>query len=192
MRRIDISAPSACPGALSGLSPSHHRFALLAVALLMLAGLAACATAPPQPLKADRVVVKKAERKLFLMKGGKVLQEYRVALGGNPYGPKMEEGDGRTPEGAYVLDWRNPHSNYYKAIHVSYPNEQDLYLARAMGVSPGGMIMIHGMPSYIRSPAILKEYHGRDWTNGCIAVTDKDMDQIWRLVSVGTPILIMP
>jgi murein L,D-transpeptidase YafK len=192
MRRNDTKAPTPCPGVLPGFCPFHHRFTLFAVAMLTLAGLAACATAPPQPLKADRVVVKKSERKLMVMKGGKVLREYRVALGEQPYGPKMEQGDERTPEGAYVLDWRNPRSNYYKAIHISYPNEQDAQFARAMGVSPGGMIMIHGLPSYIRSPAILKQYQGRDWTNGCIAVTNREMDEIWRLVSVGTPILIMP
>lgn len=160
--------------------------------MLTLAGLAGCATAPPQPLKADRVVVKKSERKLMLIKGGTVLRQYRVALGKHPYGPKMEEGDKRTPEGAYMLDWRNPRSNYYKAIHISYPNEEDVQLARAIGVSPGGMIMIHGLPSYIRSPAMLKQYKGRDWTNGCIAVNNAEMDEIWRLVGVGTPILILP
>jgi murein L,D-transpeptidase YafK len=137
-------------------------------------------------------VVKKSERKLVLIKDGAPLRQYRVALGDNPFGPKMQEGDERTPEGEYILDWRNPNSSYYKAIHVSYPNERDVQFARAMGVSPGGMIMIHGLPSYVRSPAILREYNGRDWTNGCIAVTNQEMDEIWSLVRDGTPIQILP
>jgi murein L,D-transpeptidase YafK len=163
-----------------------------AAVLLAVASLVGCATAPPEKLTADRVVVKKSQRKLMLLKDRVVIRQYRVALGDNPYGPKMQEGDERTPEGAYILDWRNPNSNYYKAIHVSYPNDRDLQFARAMGVDPGGMIMIHGLPSYIRSPALLKEYDGRDWTNGCIAVTNEEMDEIWSLVRDGTPIEILP
>lgn len=124
------------------------------------------------------------------MKNGQVLREYRVALGDNPYGHKMQEGDERTPEGTYILDWRNPNSQYYKAIHISYPNEQDRAVAEALGVQPGGMIMLHGLPNGVRSPSVRAEYQRRDWTNGCIAVQDHEIDEIWRLVRDGTPIRI--
>jgi len=139
---------------------------------------------------ADRVLVKKSQRKLQLLKNGKVLKEYRIALGDNPFGHKIQEGDERTPVGDYVLDWRNPRSNYHKALHVSYPNEQDQRVAQALGVSPGGMIMVHGLPNYVTSPVVRAEYQRRDWTNGCIAVNDHEIDEIWRLVRDGTPIRI--
>jgi len=139
---------------------------------------------------ADRVVVKKSERKMQLLNRGKVLREYRIALGDNPRGHKMREGDESTPVGDYLLDWRNPRSNYYKSIHVSYPNEQDRALAKLLGVDPGGMIMVHGMPNHIRSETVRADYRRRDWTDGCIAVQDHEMDEIWRLVRDGTPIRI--
>jgi murein L,D-transpeptidase YafK len=139
---------------------------------------------------ADRVVVKKSERKMQLLHGGKVLREYRIALGDNPRGHKMREGDESTPVGDYLLDWRNPRSNYYKSIHVSYPNERDRALAKLLGVDPGGMIMVHGMPNHIRSETVRAEYRRRDWTDGCIAVENHEMDEIWRLVRDGTPIRI--
>ena len=139
---------------------------------------------------ADRVLVKKSQRKLQLLKNGKVLKEYRVALGANPMGHKMQEGDKRTPVGDYVLDWRKPNSDYHRAIHVSYPNAQDQQLAKALGVSPGGSIMVHGLPNYVTSPVVRAEYQRRDWTNGCIAVNDQEIEEIWRLVRDGTPIRI--
>ena len=139
---------------------------------------------------ADRVLVKKSERKLQLLKNGKVLKEYRVALGASPTGHKMQEGDKRTPVGDYVLDWRKPNSDYHRAIHVSYPNAQDLQVAKALGVSPGGSIMVHGLPNYVTSPVVRAEYQRRDWTNGCIAVNDQEIEEIWRLVRDGTPIRI--
>ncbi|MBK1699495.1 L,D-transpeptidase family protein [Thiococcus pfennigii] len=168
------------------------RWGALALAALLLI-LGGCTTRPPErPLVVDQVVVEKSARRLQLKGDGKVLREYRVALGGNPIGHKQREGDKRTPEGDYVLDWRNPNSNFYKAIHISYPNEQDVLLARMMGDNPGGMIMIHGHPNYIVSDAVRREYLGRDWTDGCIAVTNDEMDEIWRLVPNGTPIRILP
>lgn len=165
--------------------------ALLALAAILSAG---CASnpAPPAQVSADRVEVYKATRTLRLIKDGQVVREYRVALGDNPYGHKLREGDERTPEGDYVLNWRNPNSSYYKSIHVSYPNEMDRARARALGVSPGGLIMIHGLPNYISSPAVMREYIGRDWTNGCIAVQNHEMDEIWTAVKDGTPIRIHP
>jgi murein L,D-transpeptidase YafK len=165
---------------------------LLAATLLALGG---CATRPPEPprqVSADQVVVKKSEHKMQLLKAGHVVREYRINLGDNPYGHKQRQGDERTPEGEYLLDWRNPRSLYYKSIHVSYPNAEDRAAAQARGFDPGGMVMIHGRPSYIDSPRILAEYDNRDWTNGCIAVKNAEMDEIWMAVRDGTPIRILP
>jgi len=144
---------------------------------------------PLQPsTKADKVLVLKADRKLLLLKGDKVLKTYRVALGGNPVGPKTRQGDSRTPEGEYVLDRHNPKSQFYRSIHISYPNAEDLARAKKLGVPPGGDVFIHGLPN---------GFHGTvqqlgDWTDGCIAVTDAEMDEIWRAVADGTPIEIRP
>jgi murein L,D-transpeptidase YafK len=162
----------------------------LAVGLAAALGLAGCGGETANKDYADRVLVKKSERKLQLLKAGAVVREYHVALGEYPSGHKMQEGDKHTPEGDYVLDWRNPNSDFHKSIHVSYPNEQDREVAKLLGVNPGGMIMIHGLPSYIASPKIRAEYQNRDWTNGCIAVQDHEMDEIWQLVRDGTPIRI--
>lgn len=159
--------------------------------LCLSAVLAGCA-APPERLTADRVVVDKSERRLRLIKAGQVVREYRIALGDAPAGHKIEQGDERTPVGDYVLDWRNPDSRFYKSIHVSYPNERDRFFARAMGHDPGGMIMIHGKPNYISSTRVLAEYDRRDWTDGCIAVKNEEMDEIWAAVKYGTPIRILP
>jgi murein L,D-transpeptidase YafK len=145
-------------------------------------------SATVQSGKADRVVVNKGARELMLIRGGQVIRTYPVALGPNPIGHKIMEGDGRTPEGTYVLDWRNPNSRFHRSIHVSYPDQADRLLASKLGVSPGGMIMIHGEASYLR-------FGGgalRDWTEGCIAVSNGAMDEIWALVDDGTPIVINP
>ncbi|HZD24766.1 MAG TPA: L,D-transpeptidase family protein [Alphaproteobacteria bacterium] len=145
---------------------------------------------PIVPLKADVVVVEKRKRRLTLYRNGRVLHSYRIALGWQPQGRKLREGDGRTPEGTYALDWRNPDSAFHRSIHVSYPNAQDIARARRAGVAPGGQIMIHGL-SPRRAP--LGPAHAkRDWTEGCIAVTNREIDEIWRLVDDGTPITIRP
>jgi len=176
----------------------QRRAAYLAPALFVgvLLALGGCAPKPPEPppqaVAADRVIVKKSERKMQLVKAGQVVREYRVNLGDNPYGHKERQGDERTPEGDYVLDWRNPNSLYHRSIHISYPNAEDQSLAQSKGVDPGGMVMIHGRPNYIDSPRILAEYDNRDWTNGCIAVKNAEMDEIWRAVRDGTPIRILP
>jgi murein L,D-transpeptidase YafK len=138
------------------------------------------------------VVVDKSERRLRLIRDGAVVREFRVALGDAPVGHKFRQGDERTPEGDYVLDWRNPNSSFHKSIHVSYPNQSDRLFARVMGHDPGGMIMIHGKPNYVSSPTVLAEYDRRDWTDGCIAVTNEEMDEIWKAVKDGTPIRILP
>jgi murein L,D-transpeptidase YafK len=175
------------------LGQQPRRPARLLLALLAAGCLVGCATKPPETVAAaDLVVVKKSERKLQLIRGGDVVREYRVALGDNPVGHKFRQGDERTPEGDYVLDWRNPNSQFYRSIHVSYPNERDRLFARALGQDPGGMIMIHGKPNYISSPRVLAEYDRRDWTNGCIAVANHEMDEIWTAVKDGTPIRIEP
>ncbi len=150
------------------------------------------AGSPPhaQDLKADQVLVLKKERTLTLLSQGKVLQTYKVALGGSPAGGKQQQGDHKTPEGLYILDRRNPNSQFHKSIHISYPNEQDRKKARARGVSPGGDIMIHGLPNGFGRLGAMHRLH--DWTDGCIAVTDREIDEIWNLVPDGTPIEIRP
>ncbi|MFD2058701.1 murein L,D-transpeptidase family protein [Mesorhizobium calcicola] len=138
--------------------------------------------------KVDLVRVDKSERRLDLIGDGKVMRSYNIALGGDPLGHKHQEGDQRTPEGRYVLDWRNPNSIAHKSIHVSYPNADDLAAAKARNVDAGGMIMIHGQPNGFGWWGWLLQLV--DWTDGCIAVTDSDMDEIWAMVADGTPIEI--
>jgi murein L,D-transpeptidase YafK len=125
-----------------------------------------------------------------LISRGKVIRSYKVALGGDPIGAKTRQGDHKTPEGVYVLDSRNAHSRFYKSLHISYPNAQDRTAARREGVSPGGAVFVHGLPN---GYAWLGASHTlKDWTDGCIAVTNEEMDQIWLSVSDGTPIEIRP
>lgn len=142
--------------------------------------------------RADKVVVHKSERKLLLIKDERPIRSYNIWLGENPVGHKEYEGDERTPEGVYTLDWRNPESRFYKSIHVSYPNEYDLQYAESRGISPGGMIMIHGIPNRIEPRDFELYLSGRDWTDGCIAVDNAAMEEIWQAVADGTPIEIRP
>ena len=145
----------------------------------------------PHNQYADFVLVRKAERKLYLYSGDMVLKTYPVALGKEPIGQKIKEGDSRTPEGLYTLDWRNPNSKFFRSIHVSYPNVTQRRSAREAGVNPGGAIMIHGQPSDWVERIQLTFAH-KDWTEGCIAVENQDMLEIWDLVRDGTPIKIDP
>jgi len=138
----------------------------------------------------DRVVVYKSERKLVLLSGGKEIRSYKVALGSEPVGPKTQHGDHRTPEGVYTLDSRKPNSHFYKAFHISYPSPKDIAAARKLGISPGGDIMLHGLPK--EYAWVGKAHTLHDWTDGCIAVTNEEMDELWKLVPVGTPIEIKP
>ena len=140
--------------------------------------------------KADLVVVNKSERKLMLMQNGEELRSYRIALGGDPVGHKRQEGDQKTPEGWYVLDYKKPDSSFYKAIHISYPNAADKAQARRRGVSPGGLIMIHGQKNGFGWLGSISQQ--TDWTDGCIAVKNSEMEEIWQMVDVGTPIQINP
>jgi murein L,D-transpeptidase YafK len=147
-------------------------------------------SAIPAPLLADRVVVRKSERQMYLMHGSTILRTYRVALGLNPVGPKEQEGDSRTPEGHYQLTRRNPHSEYFLSIQVSYPNDKDLQRAKRNRLTPGGSIMIHGLPNDLRREP--SYYEQRDWTDGCIAVSDSDMLEIWLMTPQDVPIDILP
>lgn len=139
---------------------------------------------------ADRVVIEKAVRKLHLMQDGKVFRTFKIALGIRPVGDKKKEGDFKTPEGSYYLGGRNQHSDFFLSIHVSYPNTADLREASQTGNDPGGAIMIHGQPNVpTRSEAY---YRTQDWTNGCIAVSNSDMIDIWLMTGENTPIEIRP
>lgn len=139
---------------------------------------------------ADRLVVRKSERKLYLYRRGTVVREFPVHLGLRPEGKKEYEGDFRTPEGRYQLARRNAQSDYFLSIQVSYPNEQDLARAKRQGLKPGNAIMIHGLPNSPRKP--LDYYQRVDWTDGCIAVSNSDMVEIWLMTKAGTTIDILP
>ncbi|MDP2365926.1 MAG: L,D-transpeptidase family protein [Ignavibacteria bacterium] len=140
--------------------------------------------------KADKVLVKKAERKLYLMKNNSVLKSYDIGLGKNPVGHKQREGDSKTPEGKYILDYRNPESDYHLSIHISYPDKKDLQQADGNGYSAGGDIMIHGKPNYYGWVPFV--YDNTDWTDGCIAVGNIDIEEIWQAVDDSTEIELLP
>src|SRR5262245_42487144 len=139
---------------------------------------------------ADRVVLYKGERRMLLMRGDSILRTYKVALGLNPIGHKERAGDFRTPEGRYYLTRRNPRSDFFLSIQVSYPNDADVKKARRNGWDTGGSIMIHGLPNQLKHTP--KYYESRDWTDGCIAVSNSDMVEIWLLTGNNTPIEILP
>ncbi|MBV8341691.1 MAG: L,D-transpeptidase family protein [Gammaproteobacteria bacterium] len=138
----------------------------------------------------DRVVVRKSERLLALMHGGNVVRSYHVVLGLNPRGQKERSGDFRTPEGSYRLEKRNPRSDFFLSIKVSYPNPTDVKRARARHWDTGGSIMIHGLPNVLRHDPDF--YLNHDWTDGCIAVSNADMLEIWMLAPDDAPIDILP
>lgn len=174
---------------------ANRREALTGLAAI---GAAVCLRSPVAsaavdlgPGWAERIVVYKRKRVLMLMRGGAAARTFRIALGREPRGTKLREGDGRTPEGSYRIDARNQDSQFYRAMHISYPNQADRQRARQMGVRPGGLIMIHGL-----DPGIRAKWHGDhwmfNWTRGCIAVTNEEMDVIWDAVALGTPIDIHP
>ncbi len=168
--------------------PNRSCIAVMKITVLLALWFAV--TAAHAIEKADLVVVKKAERKLLLVSAGKAFKEFRIALGPMPRGPKIAAGDERTPEGDYILDRKNEKSAFYKAIHVSYPNQFDRERATHLGLNPGGSIMIHGQPNVKIWPEDVAQTF--NWTSGCIAVTDSQMDEIWDAVDAGTPISIRP
>jgi hypothetical protein len=139
---------------------------------------------------AEKVVVIKHERKLRLLRRGRVIAEYPIKLGLNPYGHKQREGDFRTPEGKYELVTRNPQSDFFLSIRISYPNREDAAVANENGYEPGGLIMIHGQPNVPKRP--LEHYATRDWTDGCIALSNADMVDVWLRTTPGIPIEIRP
>ena len=138
----------------------------------------------------DRILVLKAERRLILLAGMESVADYGIALGSAPVGPKRMRGDGRTPEGLYRIDARKRDSDFHRALHISYPNAEDLRRARKSGVDPGGSIMIHGLPNGL---GLIGSGHRMvDWTDGCIAVTNEEMDEIWDRVEEGVLVEIRP
>ncbi len=139
---------------------------------------------------ATHVVVHKSARRLEIFQGDEPLREFRIALGGDPTGHKQFEGDSRTPEGRYMLGARNPRSEFFLSMHVSYPNAADTSRARKLGRRPGGMIMVHGQPNEPKRSS--RFYENEDWTDGCIALTNADMMEFWLLVPSNTPIDIRP
>jgi murein L,D-transpeptidase YafK len=145
---------------------------------------------PVSPLMADRIVVRKSKRSLELLHDGVVVESFPIALGRQPEGPKQEEGDGRTPEGIYHIDWRSMQTHYTRALHISYPDEHDRKQAHAMSVDAGGAIFIHGLPPDY-GPFDPPEWY-RDWTEGCIAVGNAAVVKIWDAVPDGTEVEILP
>lgn len=164
------------------------RLLLIIIALAIQPVAAELQTANLEPV--DKVLVLKSERELHLISNGERIRSFRVSLGQQPEGHKLSAGDNRTPEGHYILDWRNPGSDFYKSIHISYPNEQDRRLAESWGLDPGGNIMIHGLPNDADEWSFA--FRGLDWTDGCISVSNEAMDEIWARVTTGTPIEIRP
>ena len=163
--------------------------------LLLFAGASGLARAEEnEPAAAygqvDRVLVVKSERRLYLLRDNRVVASYPVQLGRSPVGHKVFEGDGRTPEGLYHLDDRREGSRFYRAIRISYPNAYDREEARMYGNSPGGLVMIHGQPEYEHMG--YNESRHWDWTEGCIALSNAEMDEIWSVTTGGTPIEIIP
>lgn len=161
---------------------------------MILAALVACCLAPPasanSPAPVDRVVVDKSDRQLYLMYGQQIVRTYPISLGRNPTGHKVHQGDQRTPEGRYRLDWRTADSRYHLALHISYPSPADLQEASRRGFEAGGDIMIHGLPGkYSDGAMVLLDL---DWTDGCIAVSNQAIEEIWQLVADNTIIEIRP
>ena len=160
------------------------------IQLTVLLILTLCCAAVAAPNQADKILIVKSARSMTLFSGGKVLKTYKVALGSAPVGPKRVEGDHKTPEGNYVIDAKNPHSQFHLSLHISYPSAADRERARSACQSPGGAIMIHGLAKPF---AYLGPLHRQtDWTDGCIAVTNAEIEEIWKLVPVGTRVDIRP
>ncbi len=144
----------------------------------------------PPAFRADTILIVKHERKLYLLRDNDLIGSYRIALGLSPTGAKEHQWDFRTPEGSYVIDFRREHSHYYKALHISYPSHDDLKRSTAQHMHPGGDIFIHGEPNQPTKPA--SYYKTRDWTNGCIALSDEDLQEVWDLTEGQTTVVIVP
>ena len=158
--------------------------------VLSIPALADGPTLAPEGERATMLVVDKAARRLSLYRDDRLLKSYDVALGGNPVGTKERQGDSRTPEGRYIIDLKNDASRFHLSLRISYPDDADRARAAAVGVSPGGDIFVHGLPNGYGW--LGAAHRTRDWTDGCIAVTDTEIEEIWSLVGTGTPIEIRP
>jgi murein L,D-transpeptidase YafK len=145
---------------------------------------------PPSALRYDLLKVEKSKRLLHAFSGGKCIKTYRIALGQQPVGHKEFEGDGKTPEGTYQISLKNRNSRFHKSLGISYPNSKDKEHAQSLGKKPGGAIMIHGLPD--RLAYVGKWHRLKDWTQGCIALTNEEMDEVFNAASVGIPIEILP
>jgi murein L,D-transpeptidase YafK len=185
-KQIRTAALTAFLCASTGLAPARAEEAIGADTSV--AGTVSVATG--SMLMADKLLVRKSERRLYLLRAGQVLREYRVALGLNPQGGKQREGDYKTPEGQYKLIRRNPRSDFFLSMEISYPNGSDVSRAQRLGVKPGGAIMLHGWPNVPRKTS--DYYKSADWTDGCIAVSNADMVEIWLMTPIETPIEIVP
>jgi murein L,D-transpeptidase YafK len=178
--------------ARAGLKRHVGCWASLALAILPLFGIAEhCLAHSIVPaLRADSILIVKHERKLYLMHDNQPLRSYRIALGLSPTGAKDHRWDFRTPEGHYVIDFRQQHSHYFKALHISYPSADDLKRSAALHLPAGGDIFIHGEPNRPSKPD--SYYRTRDWTNGCVALSDEDLQDVWDLTVGPTPVDIVP
>jgi murein L,D-transpeptidase YafK len=162
--------------------------------VLLIAGGSTMGLSPPSDawaaLKADMVRVVKSKKRLYLIKDEQVFASFRVKFGADPKGHKVQQGDEKTPEGPYYVTYKNANSAYYKSIHISYPNAEDKENARRLGVDPGGDIMIHGQPNGYEWATFFIQLV--NWTDGCVALTNRDMDKVWDAIDPGTPIEILP
>ncbi len=170
---------------MSAVVPSRRSILLAGMGAFAGACLPALVHAAQRTLKADRIVVAKSERRLDLLRGGAVMRSYPVRLGPHPVGPKVFQYDGRTPEGVYTIDRRTQATSYHLALHISYPEAANIERAAKYGLPAGGAIFIHGTPGTDRR-------FQRDWTDGCIAVSNRDIEEIWKAVDDGTPVEIRP
>lgn len=165
--------------------------AVIATLVIVDVALAATSSDPNnEKIIANWILVEKSARRLTLLHNGLPLKRYKISLGRNPIGNKEEQGDNKTPEGVYKIDWRNKQSLFHRALHISYPTPDEVERARRRGVSPGGDILIHGLPNGRGWIGSLHSY--LDWTRGCIAVTDEEIDEIWDAVPDGTSVEIRP
>src|SRR5271168_3164256 len=180
----------AANGGSLGRRANRSRLLALGGALLVAFGGLSPARSSPPVLRADAILIVKHERKLYLLRDNYPLRSYRIALGLSPTGAKEHQWDFRTPEGSYIIDFRQEHSHYYKALHVSYPSPPDLKRSSALHLPPGGSIFIHGEPNQPTKP--VSYYKTRDWTNGCIALSDEDLQEVWDLTGGQTRVEIVP
>jgi murein L,D-transpeptidase YafK len=166
---------------------SSRLFASCVLVLSLFASGGASATSS---FLADTILIVKHERKLYLLRDNSPLRSYRIALGLTPVGAKERRWDFRTPEGSYIIDFRNEHSHYFKALHISYPSTADLKRSAELHQPVGGDIFIHGAPNQPTKPD--SYYETRDWTNGCIALSNQDLQDVWELTSGRTRVEILP